>query len=57
MRARIKGKGDPGVESTSRMLVEATLCLAQDSDRIAVGGGFWTPASAMGELFAVAAHV
>jgi short subunit dehydrogenase-like uncharacterized protein len=50
MRARIKGVGDPGTESTSRMLVESALCLAQDSDRIAVGGGIWTPASAMGEL-------
>ena len=50
IQARIKGVGDPGTESTSRMLVESAVCLAQDSDRIAVGGGFWTPASAMGEL-------
>jgi short subunit dehydrogenase-like uncharacterized protein len=50
MRARVEGAGDPGVESTSRMLVEAALCLAQDTDRIAVGGGSWTPASALGEL-------
>jgi short subunit dehydrogenase-like uncharacterized protein len=50
VRARIRGKGDPGVESTSRMLVECALCLAEDSERIAVGGGFWTPASAMGDL-------
>jgi saccharopine dehydrogenase (NAD+, L-glutamate forming) len=32
------------------MLVESALCLAEDSDRIAVGGGIWTPASAMGDL-------
>jgi short subunit dehydrogenase-like uncharacterized protein len=50
IQARIQGAGDPGVESTSRMLVESALCLARDSDRITVGGGFWTPASAMGEL-------
>ncbi len=50
MRARVRGGGDPGTESTSRLLVESALCLAQDSDRIGVGGGFWTPASAMGEL-------
>jgi short subunit dehydrogenase-like uncharacterized protein len=31
------------------MLVESALCLAQDSDSIAVGGGSWTPASAMPE--------
>lgn len=50
MRVRVEGAGDPGVESTSRMLVESALCLAEDSDRIAVGGGIWTPASAMGDL-------
>jgi short subunit dehydrogenase-like uncharacterized protein len=32
------------------MLVEAALCLAEDADRIGVGGGFWTPASALGPL-------
>ncbi|MCP4384164.1 MAG: saccharopine dehydrogenase [Hyphomicrobiales bacterium] len=48
IRATIVGRGDPGVESTSRMLVEAALCLAEDD--IAVGGGFWTPASALGSL-------
>ena len=31
-------------------LTEAALCLSQDEARIAVGGGFWTPASAMGRL-------
>lgn len=50
MRARVRGDGDPGTESTSRLLVESALCLAQDSDWIAVDGGFWTPASAMGAL-------
>ena len=50
MRARIRGEGDPGTESTSRMIVESALCLAQDADQIEVGGGSWTPSSAMGEL-------
>ncbi len=50
MRAHISGTGDPGVESTSRILVESALCLAQETDKIKVGGGFWTPASAMAEL-------
>ena len=50
MLTRVRGVGDPGVESTSRMLVESALCLAQDSDKILVGGGSWTPASAMGAL-------
>ena len=50
LKARISGQGDPGVESTTRMLTEAALCLAEDERRIAVGGGFWTPAAAMGKL-------
>ena len=50
LKARIVGRGDPGVESTTRMLVEAGLCLAEDEANIAVGGGFWTPASAFGRL-------
>lgn len=50
MRARIRGEGDPGTESTSRMIVESALCLAEDSEQIQVGGGSWTPSSAMGEL-------
>ncbi len=50
LKARIMGQGDPAIESTSRMLVEAALCLAEDADRISVGGGFWTPASALGSL-------
>jgi short subunit dehydrogenase-like uncharacterized protein len=50
MQARIRGEGDPATDSTSRMLVESALCLAQDTDKIPVGGGSWTPASAMGDL-------
>ncbi|MGI9627520.1 MAG: saccharopine dehydrogenase family protein [Longimicrobiales bacterium] len=50
LKARITGRGDPGVRSTTLMLTEAALCLAEDADRISVGGGFWTPAASMGEL-------
>ena len=32
------------------MLTEAALCLAEDEEKIGVGGGFWTPAAAMGGL-------
>lgn len=42
---RVSGKLDPGYGSTSRMLGEAAVCLAQDN--IPVGGGFWTPASSL----------
>ena len=50
LKMRVTGQGDPAVESTCRMLVEAALCLAKDAEQIAVGGGFWTPASAFGPL-------
>jgi short subunit dehydrogenase-like uncharacterized protein len=47
---RVSGSGDPNTEATSRLVFEAAVCLAEDEDRISVGGGSWTPASAMGEL-------
>ena len=50
LKARITGQGDPGVRSTTLMLTEAAICLAEDTDLIDVGGGFWTPASALGKL-------
>lgn len=50
LMARITGQGDPGVRSTTLMLTEAALCLAEDADKLSVGGGFWTPAAAMGKL-------
>jgi short subunit dehydrogenase-like uncharacterized protein len=42
---KVSGDLDPGYGSTSRMLGEAAVCLARDE--LTVGGGFWTPASAM----------
>ncbi len=45
MRLKVTGDMDPGYGSTSKMLAEAAVCLAKDD--IQVGGGFWTPASAM----------
>ena len=46
LQARVTGDRDPGYGSTSRMLGESAVCLARDN--LEVGGGFWTPASAMG---------
>jgi len=46
----VHGKRDPGYGATSRMLAESAVCLAQD--KLDVGGGFWTPASAMAEPLA-----
>ncbi len=51
LRGRIRGDRDPGYGSTSKMLAESALCLARDE--VSVGGGFWTPASAMGEALLV----
>jgi len=48
MTARVTGDRDPGYGSTSKMLGEAAVCLAQDE--LDCAGGFWTPASAMGEV-------
>ena len=48
MRVKVTGDMDPGYGSTSKMLAESAVCLAKDD--IKVGGGIWTPASAMNEL-------
>lgn len=48
INTKVTGDKDPGYGSTSRMLSQAALCLAQDISKEDVGGGFWTPASAMG---------
>ena len=47
VRATVTGDRDPGYGSTAKMLGESAVCLAKDD--LGVGGGFWTPASAMGE--------
>ncbi|MDJ0878730.1 MAG: saccharopine dehydrogenase NADP-binding domain-containing protein [Halieaceae bacterium] len=48
MVAKVTGDMDPGYGSTSKMLAESAVCLAKDE--LSCGGGFWTPASAMGEV-------
>ena len=50
VRTLVGGEGDPATDSTSRMLIESALCLAEDEEKIPVGGGSWTPAAAMGDL-------
>ena len=50
---KVTGDKDPGYGSTSRMLSQAALCLAQDISKDDVGGGFWTPVSAMGDKLLV----
>jgi short subunit dehydrogenase-like uncharacterized protein len=59
---RVTGDQDPGYGSTSKILGEAACCLLErshDADRSGggsggVGGGFWTPATALGDGFIVA---
>jgi short subunit dehydrogenase-like uncharacterized protein len=48
LSASVTGDRDPGYGSTSRMIAQAALCLLQDIDRQATGGGVWTPGAAMG---------
>ena len=48
LTGRVEGKSDPGYGETAKMLSESALCLAQDGERIAPGGGVLTPASSMG---------
>ncbi len=47
MMVKVTGDRDPGYGSTSKILGEASVTLL-DSD---VGGGFWTPATALGAPF------
>ena len=47
LRGRAVGDRDPGYGSTAKMLGESAVCLALDPRQ--TGGGFWTPAAALGE--------
>ena len=50
LRVSIKGDKDPGYGSTSKMIAESGICLVRDVAHETVRGGFWTTASAMGDL-------
>lgn len=47
----ISATGDPGYSATAKMIAQAALCLLKDYPRDQLGGGFWTPASAMGAKY------
>ncbi|HCD28808.1 MAG TPA: saccharopine dehydrogenase [Gammaproteobacteria bacterium] len=47
IRVRVHGDRDPGYGSTSKMIAESAIALAQEE--LPVGGGIWTPASAIGD--------
>jgi short subunit dehydrogenase-like uncharacterized protein len=46
---RVTGDRDPGYGSTAKMFAEAAVTLSQDRGRGRAGGGFWTPASVLGD--------
>ena len=48
LRVKVTGDRDPGYGSTAKILGEAAACLALDISKDAVGGGFWTPSTALG---------
>jgi len=41
---------DPGYKDTARMLIECGACFALNNERCQKTGGFWTPASAFGDV-------
>ncbi len=47
LRVGVKGDRDPGYGSTSKMILEAAVCLLQECAD--TPGGIWTPAAAMGQ--------
>jgi len=49
LRVSVTGDRDPGYGSTAKMLAQAGICLARDISHDSVKGGFWTPATAMGQ--------
>jgi len=49
LRVKVTGDRDPGYGSTAKMLGQAGASLALDIDKTDVPGGFWTPATALGD--------
>ncbi len=49
LKTRVRGDGDPGYQSTAKMLGQAAICLAQEISTESRPGGFWTPATIFGQ--------
>ncbi|MEY3464581.1 MAG: saccharopine dehydrogenase [Gammaproteobacteria bacterium] len=49
LRAKVTGDRDPGYGSTAKMLGQAAACLAFDLRHGERRGGFWTPATLLGD--------
>lgn len=50
LTVKVTGDQDPGYGSTAKILAEAAMCLLASE----VDGGFWTPATALGDPFVAA---
>ena len=51
IRVKVTGDQDPGYGSTAKILGQAAACLIQDISKEETKGGFWTPASILGDKF------
>lgn len=49
LTVKVTGDMDPGYGCTAKMLIQSGLCMAFDISKSDLSGGFWTPATAMGE--------
>ncbi|RJP94105.1 MAG: saccharopine dehydrogenase [Desulfobacteraceae bacterium] len=49
LQVKVAGDRDPGYGSTCKMLGETAVCLLRDIAKKDLSGGFWTPATAMGQ--------
>ena len=49
LRAKVTGDRDPGYGSTAKMLAQSAACLAFDLRHGERRGGFWTPATLLGD--------
>ncbi len=49
LKTKVTGDRDPGYGSTAKMLAQTGICLAQDIGQTNQEGGFWTPATALGD--------
>jgi short subunit dehydrogenase-like uncharacterized protein len=49
LMVKVTGDRDPGYGCTAKMLVQSGLCMAYDISKSDLSGGFWTPATAMGD--------
>jgi short subunit dehydrogenase-like uncharacterized protein len=58
LRAKVMGDADPGYGSTSKMLGQVAACLAYSAGQEERKGGFWTPATLLGDrlIGALQAH-